>query len=64
MYTPSCVLLLSALLTIYSVQLVGNDYTTILAVFNVTFSVFDLPSNLLLKKFSGKYMLPAMMTGW
>ena len=45
-------------------HLVGNQYTVILAVFNVTFSVFDLPSNLLLKRYSGKTMLPSMMIGW
>ncbi|KAE8313427.1 major facilitator superfamily domain-containing protein [Aspergillus transmontanensis] len=45
-------------------KLVGNQYSIILAVFNVTFSLFDLPSNLLLKKFSGKAMLPIMMLGW
>ncbi|KAF7596105.1 hypothetical protein BBP40_003367 [Aspergillus hancockii] len=45
-------------------HLVGNQYSTILAVFNVTFCLFDLPSNLLLKKFSGKVMLPLMMVGW
>ncbi|GMF75069.1 unnamed protein product [Aspergillus oryzae] len=36
-------------------KLVGNQYSIILAVFNVTFSLFDLPSNLLLKKFSGAF---------
>ncbi|KNG89436.1 hypothetical protein ANOM_003142 [Aspergillus nomiae NRRL 13137] len=45
-------------------KLVGNQYSIILAVFNVTFSLFDLPSNLLLKRFSGKTMLPIMMLGW
>ncbi|PYH98422.1 allantoate permease [Aspergillus ellipticus CBS 707.79] len=45
-------------------HLVGNQYNTILAVFNVTFCLFDLPSNLLLKRFSGKVMLPTMMLGW
>ena len=42
----------------------GNQYSIILAVFNVTFCLFDLPSNLLLKKYSGKVMLPGMMLGW
>lgn len=42
----------------------GNQYSIILAVFNVTFCLFDLPSNLLLKKYSGKLMLPGMMLGW
>lgn len=32
----------------------GNQYSIILAVFNVTFCLFDLPSNLLLKRYSGK----------
>ncbi|PLB43327.1 allantoate permease [Aspergillus steynii IBT 23096] len=45
-------------------NLVGNQYSIILAVFNVTFCLFDLPSNLLLKKYSGKVMLPLMMVGW
>ncbi|OGM43991.1 allantoate permease [Aspergillus bombycis] len=45
-------------------KLVGNQYSIILAIFNVTFSLFDLPSNLLLKRFSGKTMLPIMMLGW
>ncbi|GAT21808.1 allantoate permease [Aspergillus luchuensis] len=36
-------------------HLVGNQYNVILAVFNVTFCLFDLPSNLMLKKFSGKF---------
>lgn len=31
---------------------------------SVTYSLFDLPSNLLLTRFSGKAMLPAMMLGW
>ncbi|KAI9923943.1 hypothetical protein ASPWEDRAFT_50323 [Aspergillus wentii DTO 134E9] len=42
----------------------GNQYSIILALFNVTFCLFDLPSNLLLKKYSGKIMLPSMMLGW
>ena len=42
----------------------GNQYTTILAVFSVTFCAFDLPSNLLLKRFSGRFMLPGMMAAW
>lgn len=42
----------------------GNQYSIILAVFNATFCLFDLPSNLLLKRYSGKVMLPAMMLGW
>ncbi|RJE25372.1 Major Facilitator Superfamily [Aspergillus sclerotialis] len=45
-------------------HLQGNQYSIILAVFNVTFSLFDLPANLLLKKFSGKVMLPVMMLCW
>lgn len=45
-------------------NLAGNEYSIILAVFNVTFCLFDLPSNLLLKRFSGKVMLPLMMVGW
>ncbi|KAL1853339.1 hypothetical protein Plec18167_005571 [Paecilomyces lecythidis] len=44
--------------------LVGNQYSVVLAVFNVTFCSFDLPSNLLLKRFSGKRMLPSMMMAW
>ncbi|KAE8152938.1 allantoate permease [Aspergillus avenaceus] len=45
-------------------HLTGNQYSIILAVFNVTFALFDLPSNLLLKRFSGRVMLPVMMIGW
>lgn len=45
-------------------HLIGNQYTVILAVFNATFSLFDLPSNLLLKRFTGKVTLPVMMIGW
>ena len=45
-------------------HLVGSQYNVILAVFNVTFCLFDLPSNLMLKRFSGKVMLPSMMLGW
>lgn len=44
--------------------LVGNQYSIVLAVFNVTFCSFDLPSNLLLKRFSGRRMLPMMMMAW
>lgn len=45
-------------------HLKGNQYSVILAVFNVTFCLFDLPSNLLLERYSGKFMLPVMMLGW
>lgn len=42
----------------------GNQYSIILAVFTVTFCLLDLPSNLLLKRYIGKVMLPTMMLGW
>lgn len=44
--------------------LVRNQYSIVLTVFSVTFCSFDLPSNLLLKRFSGRRMLPLMMIGW
>lgn len=47
-----------------SLHLVGNEYTTVLAVFNAMFGAFDLPANLLFRKFSGKVILPTMMIGW
>lgn len=44
--------------------LVGYQYSLIVVVFSVTFCALDLPSNLLLKRFSGRLMLPLMMFGW
>jgi hypothetical protein len=44
--------------------LVGNQYSITLMVFYITFCGFDLPSNLLLKKYNGKIMLPCLMLGW
>ncbi|PVH76158.1 MFS general substrate transporter [Cadophora sp. DSE1049] len=42
----------------------GNQYANTLVIFYVTFCLLDLPSNLLLKKFTAKYWLPFLMTGW
>ncbi|KAI9730744.1 MAG: hypothetical protein M1834_005713 [Cirrosporium novae-zelandiae] len=42
----------------------GNEYSLTLVLFYITFCGLDLPSNLLLKRFSGKIMLPTMMVGW
>ena len=42
----------------------GNEYAITLVIFYVTFCTLDLPSNLLLKKFSAKYWLPFLMVGW
>lgn len=45
-------------------HLVGNQYSNTLVIFYITFCLFDLPLNLLLKKLSGKIMLPTLMLGW
>ena len=42
----------------------GNEYAITLVIFYITFCTLDLPSNLLLKKFSAKYWLPFLMIGW
>jgi hypothetical protein len=42
----------------------GNEYSITLIMFFLTFCLFDLPSNLLVKKYSAKVMLPSLMIGW
>lgn len=42
----------------------GNEYSITLVLFYVTFCLLDVPANMLLKKFSGKIMLPTLMMGW
>ena len=42
----------------------GDEYRNTLVLFYITFCLFDLPSNLLLKRYSGKIMLPLLMFGW
>jgi hypothetical protein len=42
----------------------GNEYANTLVIFYVTFSLLDLPSNMLLKKFTAKYWLPFLVVGW
>ncbi|KZF23930.1 allantoate permease [Xylona heveae TC161] len=42
----------------------GNQYSITLVLFYITFCLLDLPMNLLLKRFSGKIMLPTLMIGW
>lgn len=42
----------------------GDQYSITLVLFYITFCLFDLPSNMLLKRFSGKIMLPSLMLGW
>jgi hypothetical protein len=42
----------------------GNEYSITLILFSVTWCLLDLPSNLLLKKYSAKVMLPSLMIGW
>jgi len=36
----------------------GNDYSLLILIFYIPFGIFDLPLNLLTKKFSGGYTLP------
>jgi hypothetical protein len=36
----------------------GNQYAITIVIFYITFCTLDLPSNLLLKKFSARYWLP------
>ncbi|CAH7669021.1 major facilitator superfamily domain-containing protein, partial [Phakopsora pachyrhizi] len=47
-----------------SLGLVGNQFNVSLAVFYVTYIVFEIPSNFMLKKIGGKIWLPLLVTGW
>lgn len=44
--------------------LVGNRYSIVSAVFFPTFILFDLPSNLILRKIGPRYCLTFIVTGW
>lgn len=43
---------------------VGNEYSLLILLFYVPNGLCDLPLNLLLKRFSGRIMLPSLMVGW
>lgn len=39
------------------IHLVGNDYSLMVLLFYIPFGLCDLPWNLLLKRYSGRYVL-------
>ena len=42
----------------------GDEYNWCLTVFSLTYAAFEVPSNLLLKKFRPSIWLPAIMVAW
>jgi len=42
----------------------GEEFSLLILLFYVPNGLCDLPLNLLLKKFSGRIMLPCLMVGW
>lgn len=42
----------------------GDEYNWCLTVFFLTYAAFEVPSNLLLKKFRPSIWLPAIMVAW
>lgn len=42
----------------------GNEYSLLLLLFYIPNAVFDLPLNLLTKKFSGRIVLSSLCVGW
>ncbi|CAI7623063.1 unnamed protein product [Penicillium bialowiezense] len=45
-------------------NLKGNDYSLLILLFYIPFGLFDLPWNLLIKRFSGRWMLSFMSIVW
>ncbi|KAJ5807616.1 Major facilitator superfamily domain general substrate transporter [Penicillium robsamsonii] len=45
-------------------NLKGNDYSLLILLFYIPFGLFDLPWNLLIKRFSGRIMLSIMSIAW
>ncbi|EFX04879.1 high-affinity nicotinic acid transporter [Grosmannia clavigera kw1407] len=45
-------------------HLVGEQYSLLVLLFYIPNGLFDLPLNLLTKHFSGRTVLPVLMTGW
>lgn len=43
---------------------VGQQYSLLVLLFYIPNGLCDLPLNMLTKRFSGKVMLPLLMTGW
>ncbi|KAH8895661.1 major facilitator superfamily transporter [Thozetella sp. PMI_491] len=43
---------------------VGEQYSLLILLFYIPNGLFDLPLNMLTKRFSGRTMLPILMTGW
>ena len=43
---------------------VGNQYSLLILLFYVPNGLCDLPLNMLLKRFSGRVMLPTLTVGW
>jgi hypothetical protein len=43
---------------------VGQEYSLLVLLFYIPNGLCDLPLNMLTKRFSGKVMLPLLMTGW
>lgn len=43
---------------------VGQEYSLLVLLFYIPNGLCDLPLNLLTKRYSGKIMLPLLMTGW
>lgn len=43
---------------------VGQEYSLLVLLFYIPNGLCDLPLNMLTKRFSGKIMLPLLMTGW
>ncbi|GES65217.1 MFS general substrate transporter [Aspergillus terreus] len=46
------------------IHLEGNDYSLLVLLFYIPFGLFDLPWNLLIKRFSGRLMLSLMTVVW
>ncbi|KAJ5981749.1 hypothetical protein N7499_009197 [Penicillium canescens] len=45
-------------------HLVGNDYSLLILLFYIPFGIFNLPWNLLIKRFSGRITLSSMSIAW
>lgn len=45
-------------------RFVGQEYSLLVLLFYIPNGLCDLPLNMLTKRFSGKVMLPILMTGW
>lgn len=43
---------------------VGQEYSLLVLLFYIPNGLCDLPLNMLTKRFSGRIMLPLLMTGW